>query len=524
MKCVYWAVLLLLAMTPAAAADLLRIVRPDEERNRALEEKLAPAPLLEAMGNQKVFAARVVDVIRDEDPATPLFDRVKWLVLAYGNGGSPMMTKPVLVSGSEAALWSEFDSELDIANLVSNRFELMGVAVDSEEHFDALARLFDPGGVLGLSDGQAPPHIEGALEEGSFSHHIHVGELSPQERMALMHKRPYDSRMYPLDDTCHEFLRGIALAEAYPDTTSRGFRKRAIRVYGFLCSLARVNPDDAPDEQQERAKRVAYIGSLAVLSLLRTLQPLPIETFEYQLNPARPLTNDLLLRAALDVVIETPAFDRRIERVFPAAYGLWIPPEANLDDLAGILVSSIVAGGAGTGMWLRGGDGPDDRTKAKARQALTKLVGGREGESQRWTKDARKYMEILLRSVPAYDEDAPKQDFVADLLNDIGWGPPRLAMPRADGAVGRVIRSISAARLAGSEDRRSLFLARARQETRLLLAMMQAEPADTEPMKARIEQNIGEVRKIAAEQKANDVHDTDEQNFLRLLEEVRSGS
>ncbi|MDJ0976783.1 MAG: hypothetical protein QNJ98_20170 [Planctomycetota bacterium] len=418
-----------------AGADEIRVHAPGATKPPAvkeLEKKLAPVKPLKSKLGYWVFPCVIHKKIRIDDPSNPNpFSKVEFLVTAYGSKGTPRTPKPVLLrTGFMVSFLNQLDSSYDIDFFLSNRHTLLGLEPVSDAHFAMLRRVLDPGGAFGLSDGESAPRIEGRLVEGVLPIEVRLGALSEQERIALPMKSPYDPRKHLAYKMGRWLLSGIGRAEAYPAAVEKGFRKKAIRMCGFACSLAHVDPELIEDGDIARAKRIAVIGISISRDLISDLGGTPQSALDWGGNPALPITPHHLARAALDVVIETPAF----ERFLPAlgrtrGSGEWSAPYDPHRTVGGELVKAVLTAATGEGhLWEE--TGTDPLTRAKAKTALVKLAGPRAGAKKRWGKDSTAYVKAIAGATPAESQAA--NDFLLEVLAETGWGPPRLAIPTAD--------------------------------------------------------------------------------------------
>jgi hypothetical protein len=306
-------------MDPARARAL---VVPGEKKLADLKKSLAPAPLFHDSKIGTWFQGRIIKII----PARPGGDyrdpasHETYLFMAYGKNGSPVSRKPVLISRYyiRGHLYHEFDTLLDIRRLVSNRHELLGLAIDDPVYRKSLYRHFDPDGKLGLytSGGKT---ISGKVVPNSLDSLVENGyPLLPKMIFKAPPAMINAMRSNWQRNFWHSFMQkivyGVARSKRYPAAFDKTFRKQAIATGGLLCTLARVQPDLAPAAIRYKAKNLYKLGRDSIIALVYLMQPLPPERSgrpnrylgaNYH-NPALPLGFVDIAEASAEVVANEP--------------------------------------------------------------------------------------------------------------------------------------------------------------------------------------------------------------------------
>lgn len=474
-----------------------------------LQRLLAPAPLYRADNGKPYFEGRILDYVHPSgDVDTGDLDRVKFLVVAYGDGGSQRSEQAVLISmrHMQPDFLGEFDATVDFRRLLSNRHELAGLDPASEAYREYLLGLFDPHGDLGLYTGDAPPDpTEGSVQEGTLTHWVLYGGLAPEERNRAALRFPWDPRILGDDVRADRILNGAARSALY-DGFPQGFRARALRVVGLLCALAEVDVDFAPAELTPRARRLRDVGLGAIAELAFVLGPTPPDQLTELLgdaNPRMPLDNETRMRAALEVVLTEPGL-----RAYHADERGIVNPTRLMDmvdyGVSRGLVSALVTAGGGVedDDWIYV---PDPEIRELGVAAFARLMMPAEDEDPRVTRryrdDRRAYR------MTAYSEmlgrHPGQRDHARDALERAGWGPTGEAVRIAETVAGRALR------YAGSSRDNADELLRA--SMKILHSIAGAHRA----ARRRIEETVQEHRETARRREERGDHDTRYHRFVR---------
>lgn len=160
---------------------------------------------------------------------------------------------------------NEFDSDLDIRSLMSNRDEVMGIALSSRKYFALARRAVDPTGALGFfKPGESLPDDSPAVSEGALIRYlknpptastgpqwaarIQEDLLSASTQMAKA-RIPAAHLMgrghVPPSQVAEQILNAIA-RERRHSLSRTGYDQKAVGILVFLLDLAVVKHSEPP--------------------------------------------------------------------------------------------------------------------------------------------------------------------------------------------------------------------------------------------------------------------------------------
>lgn len=269
---------LIAGATGPAFADVLTLYEPfDGARKEAILAALGDADRIATPAGSGLTSVRV-RFLGVTQPAVRLGGPVT--VRLQGLNAEQGVVADVVLTTRPQTIVNTLDSDFDLVRLLSDRHELAGVALCSDEHFDLLRGVLDPTGALGVRGAAAPvpapsPTLEGrciwlaSREPVTFESLFQSGQfpdplaavpvVSPGGTGALIH-------FERLSLTAARALEQPALFEP-------GFHERAVRTLGFFLEFATLDPTSAQGEDAARLVRLRGMGAEVFWSLTNLLEP-----------------------------------------------------------------------------------------------------------------------------------------------------------------------------------------------------------------------------------------------------------